>query len=83
MEHCMQLAIVWEAIEDDQEPTMHPMQTLGEVAPRIVDHVPKPQLTQLAAPGKDDHVPDGQVTHAAIDPAPLVGLNVETAQGMQ
>jgi hypothetical protein len=79
----MQLAMVCEAIEDDQEPTVQSIQTRGEVAPRTVDHVPKPQLMQLAAPGKDDHVPDGQVTHAAIYPAPLVGLYVETTQGIQ
>ena len=79
----MQLAIVWEAIEEDQDPTVHPMQILEELAPRTVDHVPKPQLMQEAAPGKDDHVPDGQVTHAAIDPAPLVGLYVETTHGIQ
>jgi len=79
----MQLEMVWEAIEDDQVPTVQPIQTLEEVAPRTVDHVPKPQLTQLTAPGKDDHVPDGQVTHEAIDPAPLVGLYVETTHGMQ
>jgi len=79
----MQLAMVCEATEDDQVPAVQLIQTLEEVAPLTVDHVPKTQLMQLAVPGKDDHVPDGQVTHAAIDPAPLVGLYVETTHGVQ
>jgi hypothetical protein len=79
----MQLVIFWEAIADDQVPTAHPMHALEEEARLTVDHVPKPQFTQDVAPTKDDHVPDGQVTHAAIDPAPLVGLYVATTQGIQ
>jgi len=54
----MQLAMVCEAIEEDQLPSAQRIQTMEEVAPVTVDHVPKPQLMQLAAPGKDDHVPD-------------------------